>query len=106
MKVLSAHAEIDLADDAAAGRGGRRDGADRIGGGPELRRRLAVERLGHRIEHAPEPAHMRINDGVLVGRQRLAAEADAFERAESHEQRAAFAKADDLARNLAAIAGQ
>lgn len=47
---------------------------------------------------------MRVDDGVLLGHQRLGAEADAIERAERHDQRPAVAEADDFARHLGTAA--
>ena len=100
-----ADAEIDLAADAAARMGGRRVVADRDADLAGEQRPLAVDRLAQRIDDAAEPALVREHLRLAFRHFRLAAEPDAVQVAERHQERAAVAEADDLARNAPSGAG-
>ena len=72
-----------------------------VGDAAAHQRRAAVQGLAHGIDDAAQPGNIGISHGVMFGDDRLAADADALERAKRHEQRPVVAKADDLAGNLA-----
>src|SRR3546814_7928931 len=60
-------------------------------------RALAVDRLAQRVDDAAEPGIGRAHQRLALHHLGFAAEADALQRAEGQQQRAALAKADDLA---------
>jgi hypothetical protein len=102
--VERAHPEVELGADPAAGMGGRRGGAQRLTRPALGQRALAVDRLAQRIDDPAEPGLHRVDRRLGLDHPRPAAETDAVERAQRHDQRAFVAEADHLARYDAAAA--
>ena len=99
------HPEIERSADPPALMRGRRRIAKRIGGRPERQRPLAIDRLAHGVDDAPEPGRGRPHRGGKRRDDGAAAAPHALERAERHQERVGARKSNHLAGDVAAGAG-
>src|SRR5690606_112260 len=101
-----AHAEVELPLHSLPPVRRWRRVPERIEHAAGRQRSLAVDRPTHRVYDAAEPTLARADTRLPLHDFRLAAEADAVERAERHQQRPTVAKAYRFAWNRSTVARQ
>ena len=98
--------DIDLVADPGSRVRRRRLIAKRHRPAAKGQRPLAIDRFAKGVDDPPEPPPAGVNDGLSLGDLGHAANSDAFQRAEWHQQGATIAEPDDLARHPALLARQ